>query len=378
MSGSTGFDYQVVSPAELRRRAVEAATARVMARQASVRVARASVGKTVAAQVRATQISKRDVADLDRLRGLEIALAAEEQALSVAAAQARTDQARRTLATEIEALQVALPKIRFRGTARERSRGQVRSEASERLAARVEAVLDLALGLDESVRADLQKLAAVVTDDASGPAKAQSFLTELETRISQAVKRQRAEERRQQRTRELKYQYAVLLDAATAEGDEARAIVARLPGGDVEAAARELQEVDLRRVKAADRRFALDQATAVLREMGYAVDVEPAGGTTIATASGPDWPRHGLKLVFPADTDGMRTIPVAFEDSDERDDLAFETSSCDAVDELRDGLQSRGVPTELIYRTPPGELPVRRHARQTAAVTSPKVRRLQR
>ncbi|GAA1595404.1 MULTISPECIES: hypothetical protein [Kribbella] len=378
MSGSTGFEYRVVSAEELRRRAIEAATARVIARQTAVRVLRASVEKTVAAGVPATRTGRLTGLALERLTELEGALAAEEEAIGAATVQARAERARQTLASEIEALQVALPSIRFRSTTPAR-RPSVRTEPSERLARRVEAVLELALGLDDSVRADVQKLAAVVTDSDSGPARAMSFLTEMEAKVTQAVRRQRAEERRRRRAHELTYEYAVLLADDGEAGRRARAAVARLDGTDPDATARELRELDARRAQAADRRFVLDQATAVLHDMGYVVDVEPTDGTTVAVAADPDWPHHGLKVVFPSDAGGMHTIPVAFDETDVRDDLAFEESSCDVVDRLRVGLDGRGVPTDLTYRRTPGELPVQHQTRRTAVGrTETKVRRRQR
>ncbi|MEU4191540.1 hypothetical protein AB0E69_06565 [Kribbella sp. NPDC026611] len=378
MSGSAGFGYQIVSAEELRRRAIEAAMARVNARLTAVTILRAEVGKTAAARVSATRISRLETADVERLNDLDNTLAAEERALVAAAESVRSERAKQALEREIDALQVALPTMRFRGTAREAPRPTAKSGTGEQLAHRVDAVLELAVRLDASFQADIRKLAGVVTDGRSSSARALGFLTEMEARVTQGLKRQQIAQRRAERTRELTYEYAVLLASDTAQGEQAQALIAQLPDGDLDGAVRALRDLELRRTRQADQRFAVDQATAVLREMGYGVDVEPSTGATVAMVSGADWPHHGLKVVFPADAEGVHTIPVAFENTDARDDAAFDKSTCDAIDQLRDGLSDRGVPTTLTYQRPPGELPVQRHARRRMVTsTRPAVRRKQ-
>jgi hypothetical protein len=187
------------------------------------------------------------------------------------------------------------------------------------------------------------------------------------------VNRQRDEESQQRRIRDLRYTFAGLLGSETAAGREAQLVLSSLSGRTDQAAidgsARRLQDLERSRTVAADRRFVLEQATAVLREMGYAVDLEngaPAG-ELIAIASTQAWPHHGLRLVFPAGRTGMHTLPVAFDDTDARDDVAFEESSCGDVERLRDGLRSRGVPTELTHHVKPGGLVVQRQVRTPAA-----------
>jgi hypothetical protein len=84
-------------------------------------------------------------------------------------------------------------------------------------------------------------------------------------------------------------------------------------------------------------------------------------------ASTQAWPHHGLRLVFPAGRPGLHSIPVAFDDTDARDDVAFEESSCGDVARLREGLANRGVPTDLTHHVKPGGLAVQRETRTTAA-----------
>ncbi|WP_327635067.1 hypothetical protein OHB24_34460 [Kribbella sp. NBC_00482] len=374
MSGSTGFRYQVVSAAEQRRRAADAVRARVQARRSTVLMLRASVEPAAAKQVRETRAKSLDRADMSRLVQIESELAVEEQALLQAHAQSRVDRARDMVSVELQALQVALPSLRFRLSSEEaasrRSTGQPKeADPVDVLAGRVEAVLGIALGLDESIQADLQKLAQVVTDRDAGYAKAQSFLTELETRITGAIRRQRAKERQERQAQELRYEYAVLLDSDSDPGRRARAIVDGLRvDDDLAKVAAALKVLDQHRTREADRRFTLDQAGAVLREMGYSVDLDPSdsGGATVAMASTPDWPHHGLKLVFPEEAPDVHTIPVAFDDTDGRDDLGFDRSSCDQVDKLMDRLGDRGIPTDMTYRNEPGKLAPQRQLRRTA------------
>lgn len=380
VSGPKGIAYQVVSAEELLRRETDTVRSRVDARRGAVRMLRASVGEAVAVTVPETRIRSFQRADLAELSAIESGLIAEEKALAAAAERAHAARARATLTAELEALRVDLPALRFRRPDEARTtaapvRAQ-EADPSPRVARRLEAVLELAVLLDENLRMDLAELASVVTA-APGSVRAQAFLTEMEARVTAATNRQRDLENRRRRIRELQYTFAELLGSETAEGGEARTVLSTLTDESGQAAidssARRLRDLERGRIVAADRRFALEQATAVLREMGYAVDLEPgsSAGDLIAIASTGAWPHHGLRLVFPAGRAGIHTLPVAFDETDARDDVAFEESSCGDVERLRTGLLSRGVPTDLTHHVQPGELVVQRQVRTSTVRPAP-------
>ncbi|MEV6414979.1 hypothetical protein [Kribbella sp. NPDC051718] len=341
---------------------------------------RIAVGEELVADIPATRADSLGTANLAQLGVLENALVAEEAAISAARQRDRTARARSALAAELDSLQIELPALRFRGT--NEPRAESRPAAAPQLVRRLQAVLDLATELDDSLQGDLRRLAEVVADPAAAPAKALGFLTEMEARVTAATNRQRAQERLTRRVEELGYAFADLLSSKTEEGLKAHVILENLTGRPdqvgIDAAVRRFGELDRSRAAAADRRFAVEQATAVLREMGYAVEVGPVGadGELVALASTQAWPHHGLRLVFPAGRAGLHTIPVAFDDTDVRDDVAFEESSCGDVDRLRQGLSERGVPTDLTHHVAPGGLAVRRETRSAAARTAtPAVRK---
>jgi hypothetical protein len=233
---------------------------------------------------------------------------------------------------------------------------------------------------------ELRELATELSALTDRPERALAILAEVEARASATASEARAREVLAGRVRELEYVYADLAASESETAEQARELLSGLRRlrhrADVESAAQELAQLSQRHRAEADRRFAIEQATAVLREMGYTVDLDldgaPGGdGAILANAFSPRWPRHGLQVVFRGDKPSLHTVPVAIGDTDRRDDVAFEESSCRAVDELRDGLTRRGLSTEVVNRTAPDVLPVRRLVAATTrrSTTTAKVAR---
>lgn len=366
MSGPKGASYTVVSEAELRRRAVEEARARVRAcaRQIDEQLLlagheAAKVGRRPALAARATTVAALNDEErtgqeyLERLRAVVAersrGAAAAQLTASLAGLRIAVDFAPAPAAPAPTAFATGTPDHRARLAALAQRLPEVGGADRGDLAARLRTVAD-----------------ALPTADAG---RAAQLVAAFETRVADALHRaaDRAsfERRREALAREF---------ADVPPGDPAaRALATASDDHDLGRARTLLVAVREQLHRAADQDFAVAQAAAVLQALGYRVDTEPGRGVDVLVARKDAWPHHGLRLLFPESEAAFTTVPEAYGATDARDDVAFERASCRDLNALVAQLSTQGVHAELRLQRAPGAVPLRRIGAvdQPAAVAHP-------
>ncbi|MFI8774646.1 hypothetical protein ACIGKQ_21140 [Gordonia sp. NPDC062954] len=178
-------------------------------------------------------------------------------------------------------------------------------------------------------------------------------------------------------------------DRVAREGlaDEMRALIARIDDEQVAAdltarvdaaASRSFLEARRSEILAAitkaeedsERRYILEQAAEVWRELGYEVDTgfaEVALTGEAALLHRSDWPSHALQVRFPAGRSEIATNVVALDETSTTRDREVEEEHCVNVAEFSDELANRGVEATLRRSNPPGARPVQKRFAPTAA-----------
>jgi hypothetical protein len=370
------MSYQVVSAAEIQRREVAAALARAQFRHAAIIALLVSAGPRVRSKLAEPPTPTRGMT-VAELQNTERALDSFEHAVRRAVTDERTAAAHTAFQEQMAQLTPTIDQTRLR---RFKPKPQdVRSDAGSA----IQPDSDLTRRLDQALRRaatiaeptmidDLARLAEQVTAKASTPAAARHYLAEIESRVTRAVREHEAREAVAHRRREIELASCDLAIGDTDVAREAATILEQVSRADDDHALRqmegELRSLRIRQTAVADRRFAVDQATAVLREMGYHVEADDttAGEAIPLMASSAQWPRYGLQIVFRTDRPGIHSSPVAFDVTDARDDVAFEEATCADIGRLRDELAHRGVTTEMTRHVSPGTLTVQRRGRASS------------
>nr|NLI49210.1 hypothetical protein [Propionibacterium sp.] len=351
MSGPKGASYRVVSEAELRRRAAEAARARVRACAQQVEELLLVAGHDAVKAGRRPALAARSDA-LD-------ALAAEERAgqeylerLRQVVAERRRSAAAAHLTAALGTLAID---IDFTATHSRRTPTPTpKPDQRARLDALASRLVDVDDGdlpaLTEAIRA---AAAALDTADAG---RAAQIVAAVQLRVSDAL--HRAQDRAALAVRRA----ALAREFADVPPDDPAAVAAAA-ASDEHGLARArtlLQAARDRRRRAADQEFVVDRAVDALRALGYRVEAQHGGGLDTLVARKDAWPHHGLRLFFPESEPAFTTVPEAYGATDARDDAAFERATCGDVDALVARLTAGGVPTELRLRRAPGTVALRR------------------
>lgn len=359
MSGPKGASYRVVSEAELRRRAAEAARARVRACSQQIDELLLVAGRDAARAGRRPVLGARS----DDPQ----ALAAEERAGQEYLERLRQVVAERRRSVAAAHLSAALGTldIRIDFTATPSGRTPTPSPRPDQRA-RLDALASRLVDVDD---ADLPALtesirAAAAALDSADAGRAAQVVAAVQGRVADAL--HRAEDRAA---------FVLRREALTRE-------FADVPPGDPAAVAAASDDLGLARARtllqaardrlrrAADQDFVVDQAAQALRALGYRVEAQPGAGLDTLVARKDSWPHHGLRLFFPESEAAFTTVPEAYGATDARDDAAFERATCGDVDALVARLTAGGVPTELRLRRAPGTVALRHlgETQQPAAV----------
>lgn len=364
MSGPKGASYTVVSAEELRRRAVAAARQRLSVAQERLELLTAIAGADAALAGRAPGASTSD--DLDRLeaairahddhcRRLEEITRARQ--VREAAEQVRSSLA--GLALDVD-LDVPSPASPTAAPAPDRH-ADLRAELAKVAAAIAE--------LPDADRATIvgRLAAAAGLVDSDDLTRAGQVVASLRGEAAAAVRLHRRREALDRTRQSLILHYADVADAAP---DAWRAAA---DARDELALARARALLDDARAQAsrrADQRFVLAQATAALRDLGYRVEVSDGDGVDEVVARKDAWSHHGLRLVFPETQGGFSSVPEAYGDTDARDDVAFEQTSCRDVAAMLERLQASGVDARLRTDVPAGTSRVRKAQQQATRRTA--------
>lgn len=368
MSGPKGASYRVVSEAELRRRAVEAARARVRACATQVEE------MLILASEDATRAGRRPA-----LRGhsnLMADLAEEERAglaylerLREVVAERRRDAVAAQLTASLADLRISID-LATPSVGSQQTGSQARTVAGrtpsqrDRLDALAVRLVEVGQDDQPAMTESLRTVAAAL--DAADAGRAAQLVSAFESRLAEAL-------HRTQRQASLERRRAVLAQefADVPPSDPASLTVAAASDDLGLTRAREqLVAARDRRRRAEDQDFVVAQAADALRALGYRVECQAGAGIDSLVARKDSWPHHGLRLLFPESEPAFTTIPEAYGNTDARDDIAFERASCGDVKAVVTRLTHSGVPTEFRLTRAPGGVPVRHVApvEQPAAV----------
>jgi hypothetical protein len=373
VSGPKGMSYQVVSAAEIQRREVAAALARAQFRHAGIIALLVSAGPRARSKLAEPPTPSRGMS-VAELQSTEQALDSFEHAVRHAVAEERAAAAQTAFNDQMAKLTLTIEQAPLR---RSKAKPQVQASAASTanrpdsdLTERLDRALRVAASIAEpTLLDDLPRLTEHVTGKAATPATARHYLAEIEAQVTRAFREHEAREAVARRRREVELAYCDLADGDTDVAREAASFLEQVSRANNDSALSQLEgdlrDLRIRQTTLADRRFALDQATAVLQEMGYHVEADGtgAGGAIPLMASSARWPRHGLQIVFRTDRPGIHSSPVAFAGTDVRDDVAFEEATCTDIGRLRIELARRGVTTEMTHHVAPGTLSVQRRGR---------------
>ena len=361
MSGPKGASYRVVSEAELRRRAAEAARARVRACAQQIEELLLVAGRDAARAGRRPALAARPDAPE--------ALAAEERAGQEYLERLRQVVAERRRNAAIAHLTAALGTldIRLDLTAARSGRTPTPTRTPDQRA-RLDALASRLVDVDDAERPALTESirAAVATLDTADAGRAAQAVAAVQTRVADAL--HRAEDR----AAFARHREALAREFADVPPGDPAAVAAAAASDDLGLArARTLLQAARDRLRrAADQDFVVDQAAQALRALGYRVEAQHGAGLDTLVARKDSWPHHGLRLFFPESEAAFTTVPEAYGATDARDDAAFERATCGDVDALVARLTAGGVPTELRLRRAPGTVALRHlgDTQQPAAV----------
>jgi hypothetical protein len=367
MSGPKGIGYQVVSTEELARREAERIRTRVLTR---LRQAREGSGRTVDLGA-SPDVSRIATMALANLRHLEQEVERYASAVTEAVAAARVAEGLRRLRGSGSEIARSV-QLEVSGKARPKVEPVEAADGSEdltpdRLRARAQQAAETALshgvepGQVEGLLAPVEKCLA-----GGDLRRAGLLVTQLEASVVADVRAARGLARLERLRQDCLARHAAVT------GDEADRLRERLRAAtDAEQVTQiglELDRLAEADDKEADRLFVLRAAREALETLGYRVEVDQAAPDVPRfTATRADWPRHGLNLLFPEGSSTFHTAPVAFAETDPRDDVAFEAASCADLTQLEAALAAQGVLTERVHEKQPGELPVRREVHTGAS-----------
>ncbi|HZD69857.1 MAG TPA: hypothetical protein VFA45_13400 [Actinomycetes bacterium] len=388
MSGPKGGSYRIVSPEELRRRALAAARDRFDAAERALEGLRVEVASARKRHGRAIS----ELTDLGKAPGAK----ASPEAVGAFAAQVEAvvregrQRLRRQVAEArsqgvIASLAMASgPPVRSERQRPARSAPRSAPQAATTVAGRAPGAAtsgattggttsaiqeDVARQLgrldaeaSEADEAELKDLASA-TIAAASPQRARQLLDVLRQRVLDVNRRCDAARDRLKRLEELER----LLDGL--DGAPVVAARAALSGAwrdrkvDVEVVARQVETAARAAVSERDCRFVASASAACLRELGYEVQ---DGFETLIAHDGmahlrrPDWPDHAVRLWLTPGTRKLRMHVVRRADggSVAEADVAVEREWCASVDRWLAAMRDRGVAMEIQERTPPGALTV--------------------
>lgn len=362
MSGPKGIAYRVVSAEELLRRETDDFRRRIDARCALLLVLRAEVGRTVCENVGVAPSRDASLMVLDEMRQFERDLTRHEEALREAFSVERAHAASAALKSQVASLKLT---VDVGMTTPPRARESATSLEAKGLQRRFQRALEVASQLADSdlqgrVRGIAEDVTTALGSDDVG--RGGQLVTHLEQVVTAATRQARAKALLESEVGKVELQYSALdpevAGLALVELREAKTLA------QVAACARGLAKLDESRRAERDRRFVMEQSLEVLREMGYVVDIDPGEATNTVVATSDRWPHHGLQLAFRSDRANVHTAPLAFDETDSRDDIAFEEATCQDLDAMRTKLAERGVATDMFHHVPAGGLGVRREGRR--------------
>lgn len=362
MSASRGIAYRVVSAEELLRRETDDFRRRLDARCALLQVLRAEVGRTVCESVGVAPSRDSSLMVLNEMRQFETELTRHEKTLREVAAAERAHAASAVLKSQVASLKMT---VDVAVTTPSRARERTTPREAPGLQQRLQRVLEVASQLaDRDLQGQVREMAEDVTtalgsDDVG---RGGQLVTHLEQVVTAAARQSRAKALVESEVVKVELQYSAL------DPEVAGPALLELRGAktlaQVEACARGLAKLDENRRAESDRHFVMEQSLEVLREMGYVVDIDPGEATNTVVATSDRWPHYGLQLAFRSDLASVHTAPLAFDETDSRDDIAFEEATCRDLDAMRTKLAVRGVNTDLFHHVPAGALAIRHEDRR--------------
>lgn len=371
MSGPKGASYEVVSPAEMRRRALQAANQRLAAAVEGMR----SLQHRAAAQAAQFEAPRgrpvtTEPAEIDRQTEAVLAYCAKlEERLRVQ----RIAAAQRKVSASLAEFHVDLEITALRSSS-PGSQQQGRDALRATLA-------DLAGRLGELPDPDREQFVSRIAGAAKaldGPdsARAAQVVGSLRAAVTAAL-HESAEQASFERRRAAVAQ--AFSDVPDTDTNVWQTLTSAADDVELARARGALEEARAAASRAADQQFVLAQAAEVLQELGYRVEVSDAAGADELVARKEAWQHHGLRMVFPLSQSAFSSVPEAYGATDPRDDVAFEQASCRDVSAVLEGLARRGVQAQLLTSMAPGVQAVRRATpastrRRTAA--APKERAL--
>ncbi|MEP9385498.1 hypothetical protein [Nocardioides sp. KR10-350] len=366
MSHGTGSYFVVVSPEELRRRALTEQRRRCSAlgeRLARAKAEAAALGAPVPAELRAPVTD-----DLEEWTAHASHLAAQ-----VSIAQAAVQHAQRvTWVEEISnhlagiAAGITLD-IRPAESAGDHASSQVGAFASpaDELKSSLEAALAQAAFITD---AQCRSRLVTIAEDAlrllaTDLRAARGRLAILRTEIHRDLAEQARREKLEAKVQELLFDASGLPSEASSRV-AAMAASARTPAdlAAIQAAIDSERKLDMAQE---DRRVAIRELTAALTRMGYEIgeefeDALTSGRTIIEP---PDLPGYGIELQLQDGRRRLLTETIALT-ADTRGDLDAQAAGCDVVDQLSAELAAAGVRLDRYYTARPGQMPMQREVRK--------------
>jgi hypothetical protein len=299
---------------------------------------------------------------LDDMRQFDTELTRHEEALREAFSVERAHAASAVLKSQVASLKLA---VDVAVTTTSRVRESTTSREATGLQRRLQRALEVASQLADSdlqgqVRGIAEDVTTALGSDDVG--RGGQLVTELEQVVTAAARTARARALVESEVTKVELQYSAL-DPVVA-GPALAELRAAMTLSQVAACARGLAKLEESRRAESDRRFVLEQSVDVLREMGYVVDIDPGQGSNTVVATSDRWPHHGLQLAFRSDRASMHTAPLAFDETDSRDDIAFEEATCQDLDTMRTELAARGVTTDMFHHVPAGGLAILHESRK--------------
>jgi len=362
MSGPKGIGYTVVSAEELRRRAIEAGRASVLARRAELSELLARSGAFPAAQRRIRELvasspsaESNEPEELTRRADVLSARIGEAQELLV---HARVEAGRAAVRDAVAGLTVSLdawgpsaPAERERTT----SAGTIKAQL-----ARTAAVVAEHPEVGPEAITSLAEVGRLLS--AGRPTQASALLGSLRLRLADLIEAAESERALQRAIEEALRAHD---DVPGAAAEALRQQVRDATGLEqVHRLTQRLAACRAEATAAADRAFVFAQVVDVLHDLGYEVDAEtpPVDATPILAVKA-SAPGHGLQLRFRADDPSFYTNVVALGESSPLQDTAAEHQTCADLEAATEHLANRGVRTDFRHRRPAGAVPIQRVAK---------------
>lgn len=352
MSGPKGASY-TLSPAERARMALAAARVRQAAAERRVAAARSHLaGSDITLPRSPVPSLTQDAAQVDSFVAELIAHAEQLEGIVL---ERRMRSVTTHLSASLADLTVDIPLREAPPTTTQSTPG----DGTAKLVARV-------VDLDQALARLPDKVAAPLVERL---ARATALIEKTDAvRAAQAVESLRAEVAQAQRTETRRLAVGRRKSGLTVA-------YADVPG-DAQNAWRTLTEAttdsDLARARAlldqaretarrrTEQQFVLHQAQAALEDLGYRVEKVPGDTADTLLAQKTGWSHHGLRMLFPQGQRAFSSTPEAYGDTDQRDDVAFETESCQDIDAVLARLASRGIVVSTHVAIQAGQHPIHR------------------